>query len=263
MAKEAKAVVKQEAQVPAPAPQGPVEGSGISSDLIIPRLLLMQGLSAAVAERKAQQGDMIRSTTNEVIGGPDKPLDIVPLKLTPAWRVEEKIGGKFEFRRMEERTAANDSLPWEFQENGSDWRRVKVLNLFALLERDIKAFLAAMQAEDPDLGAGLLPVLISFRSTSFPAGKVVATYYAQVRDFQRYNPNAKSYAHKLQLSCKQDKNDKGSYYVFQVEGKPKRLDPTLIPEAERWFNQVNAMKEIKVDVADDEGGADLDEKSNF
>lgn len=244
--------------------QGFVEGSGIQSDLIIPRLLLMQGLSAAVADRKAQQGDMIRSTTNEALGDPESPLEVVPLKLTPAWRIEEKVGGKFEFRRMEERNAANDGMPWEFKDAGTDWRRVKVLNLFALLEDDIKNFLEEMDSDDPDLSAGLLPVLISFRSTSFPAGRVVATYYAQVRDFQRHNPNTKSYAYKLTLSCKQDKNDKGSYYVFQVDGKPKKLDPTLVGEAERWYGYVNAMKDIKVDTAGDEGvETTLDEKSNF
>lgn len=257
-------IAKQESQLPQVAPPADTaQQEVLNSDIIIPKLLLMQGLSEFVSERAKDpsgkaisQGDMVRSTTTEIVGDPDRSIDVIPLKMTTEWRLEEKIGGKFEYRGTEARTAANEDSPWEFKKNGADWKRTKVINLFALLPADITAYREELKkfadtGEMPDLNKTLMPVVISFRSTSFNAGKKVATFYAQLRDMMRVSPNVRPYNYTLELSCFQDKNDKGQYYVFEV-GKTKKLASELVEEAARWYGILNAMKEIRVDTSGEE-----------
>lgn len=261
-----KEIAKTEAQLPqTQAPQAQ-EQTILNSDIIIPKLLLMQGLSEFVSERKKTpeghpigQGDLVNSVTLDVVADPESSIQVIPLKMTNSWRLEEKVGGKMEYRGTEPRTANNEDAPWEFKKNGSDWKRTKVIDLFALLPEDIESYRAELKkaadsGEMPDLNKTLMPVVISFRSTSFNAGKKVATFYAQLRDMARINPNVRSYHYTLELSCYQDKNDKGSYYVFEV-GKTSKLAADLVEDAARWYGILNAMKEIRVDTSGEESAA--------
>ena len=185
---------KQEAAAPAPKSidiyQEQPRQEILSTDIVVPKLLLMQGLSKLVAEdRKFQSGDIVRSTTETKIGD-DKsaPIPFIPLKMTMSWREEEKIGQKFQFKKSLPRTAANEDLPWSFYKNpqgqefdkpgqlgATEHRRVKELSCFALLPSDIDAFDAEMKkaaesGEMPDLNKTVLPSGISFSSTYFNAG---------------------------------------------------------------------------------------------
>ncbi len=273
MAKAEKAVAVQETNkgLAVVDPLAPTQEI-MASDIIIPKLLLMQGLSEFVNERKAQQGDMVRSTTAEVVGGPEKPVDFIPLKMTSDWIIQEKQGQKFEYRGTIARNAGNETLPWTFYKtptgqevveptaNTIEWRRMKVLNVYALLPQDIQAYQDEMKkladtGEMPDLNKTLLPIVLSFRSTSFNAGKSVATFFAQLRDASRYNPSVKPYHYALTLECSADKNDKGSFYVFQVSGKTKKVDPKLVDEAARWYDTLSNLSSIKIDTTDEDEAA--------
>lgn len=242
----------------------------ISSDIVIPKLLLMQGLSEFVAEGRARQGEIVRSSTVQKVAGfmgpnePPKTVDFIPLKITTGWAEKEKIGQKFEFRKAFPRTPQNDTLPWSFWRNAqghdfdkpgqmgaTEWQRVKSIDVYALLPADVDAFeaemkLAVEKGEIPDLSKTILPVVISFRSTSFNAGKSVTTFFAQVAEMAQTVPTIRSYNYKLSLGCKADKNDKGSFFVFDV-GQPKPLDPKYRAQAEKWMNTLNTVKDIKVD----------------
>lgn len=258
-----KAVAKQESNVPAIHAPEP-EQSIISSDIVIPKLLLMQGLSDFVSEGKTQPGKIVRSSTIEAVAGPGTTVHFVPLKVTTGWAEKEKIGQKFEFRRAFPRTPHNDGLPRQFWRNpqgmdfdkpgmlgATEWARVKSIDVFALLPGDIDKFQAEMKAaaesgEIPDLSATVLPVVISFRSTSFNAGKAVTTFFAQVSEMAQTVPTLRSYNYMLPLTCKSEKNDKGTYFVFEV-GQAKPLDKKYRAQAEKWMHTLNAVKDIKID----------------
>lgn len=242
----------------------------LSSDIVIPKLLLMQGLSEFVAEGRARQGEIVRSSTVQKVAGqmepgqPFKTIDFIPLKVTTGWAEKEKIGQKFEFRRAFPRTPHNDTLPWNFWRNpqgqdfdkpgqlgATEWQRVKSIDVYALLPSDVDAFeaemkLAVEKGEIPDLSKTILPVVISFRSMSFNAGKSVTTFFAQVAEMAQTVPSIRSYNYKLTLGCKPDKNDKGSFFVFEV-GQPQKLDPKYRAQAEKWMTTLNSVKDIKVD----------------
>lgn len=251
------------------APPQPTQAI-LSSDIVIPKLLLMQGLSEFVSEGRARQGEIVRSSTVQKVAGqmdpgqPFKTIDFIPLKVTTGWAEKEKVGQKFEFRKAFPRTPQNDALPWSFWRNpqgqdfdkpgqlgATEWQRVKSIDVYALLPSDVDAFeaemkLAVEKGEIPDLSKTVLPVVISFRSTSFNAGKSVTTFFAQVAEMAQTVPSIRSYNYMLSLGCKADKNDKGSYFVFDV-GQAKKLDPKYRAQAEKWMNTLNTVKDIKVD----------------
>lgn len=255
------------------------ESQALASDTLVPRLLLMQGLSDFVADRKAMQGDMVRSTNIEKLGDDKNPIEFIPLSIQNTWIVKELVGEKFEFRKSVPRRAIvkpedvaeetkrdildkqADNSPWEFAHLGSKWKRVKAINVFALLPRDIAAFEAEIKkaqetGEIPDLDKTLMPVLISFQSTSFNAGKAVSTHFTKVAAMAQYG--AKAHAYALGLSCSQEKNDKGTYFVFGVNGS-RKLTKDELAHATKWAAIVNGGAELKVHQVEEDSGSGLGE----
>jgi hypothetical protein len=252
------AVAKQEAMTPALVADTPAE-TVLKSDVVLPKLLLTQALSEVVVDKEKspdgktlESGQIIRSTTKEIVGDSDKPVEIVPLTFTNQWMLQEMVGKQYEFRGYEPRTAKNEDLPWEFTDKGTQWRRVKVLTLFALLPADVTAEQANIERfkKDPsqgfDMDKVLLPVAISFRNTSFAAGRTVATHFAKAQQMAKFG--VKPYSGSLMLTCKQEKNDKGAYYVFGVE-PGKRVAPELYTKATEWASTLGSTA-VKVDDSD-------------
>ncbi len=288
--------VKQETQLPTlgSSPEVPQQ-EVLASDMVIPKLLLMQGLSDFVSDRakdpvtgqEIRQGDVVRSTTGQVLGGPDKPFPIIPLRYTSLWMHQERIPGKTkpEFRGYVPRDAGlhdpgkgeiektGENLPWEFKHLGAEWVRTKVIRLYALLPGDIDSFLSMIErvkesGEMPDLEHALLPVVIDFRNTSYAAGKDVASYFLKIREMAQYG--AQPYGYSMLLGCGKEENDKGVFYVYQA-GKTEKLAAKFITEAKRWYATLGHAN-IKVDerdAADDvpaakpQGEAGVSQQSKF
>ena len=238
----------------------------LSSDVILPRLLLCQGMSDAVKQRKAQMGDMIRSVDSYRLGTPDAPVEFIPLSIPKTtWVYERKLDGqnRFSFFKIAPRTPINENLPWQFyggmdgsemtegQTGAIPYKRVKCMSLYVLLPQDIEDFVIeqkkAEAGEMPDLSKALTPLLITFRSTSYNAGKEISTYYTQAAMF-RTNP---SY-YKLKLGCQMEAKGSDEFYVFKVD----RSKPTKIKDEHRqfvdyWSNLVSAGN-VKIDDTADE-----------
>lgn len=212
----------------------------LSGSIVIPRLLIMQGLSDLVTERKAVMGDMVRSQPVEVLGNPDKPVKFIPITFNNEWMLSEKVGNKFEFRGTEKMTAANENLPWEFVKDGVQWKRTKMVNVYVLLPSDIEAekveLEKAKNGEMPDPDKVLFPLLLSLRSTSFPAGKDIVTHFAKAKHF-----GVKGYVSTMELSCYQDKNDQGSFYVAKV-AKSGQTPKEYLSACESWYNILQTRK---------------------
>lgn len=241
--KQANAVATTEEKPTGLAVVGPQTDNAeeiLASNIIIPKILLMQGLSELVSDGKAVMGDMVRSTTGEKLGNAEKPVEIIPLTYNTTWVKQEKVGNAWEYRGQEPMTAANQDLPWQYEENGTQWKRTKSLNLYALLPSDVVAEKAEMEkaknGEMPDPDKALLPVMISFRSTSFNAGKVVNTHFAKARKF-----GLQGYVSTLKLKCYKEKNELGTFYVFDVETAGK-TPKDAFEVCEYWRNIVASGK---------------------
>lgn len=244
------------------ATQGVTAMTGlVPTDVVVPRLLLMQPTSDFVHDKKAQPGDIVRSTTVEKIGEPGKVIQFIPLSFPVAsWVIEVKPprGTKFEFQRIEPRNALNSNLPWSFKvdfdgkevpegtPNALEARRVQRLSLFALLPSDIEADIIekkkAKDGEFPDFTKSLMPVEISFRATSFKAGREVLTFFTQAADFGQ--PAWKAI---LNLTCTREENDQGVWYIYQVDrARPVPVKKEHLATVERWANLVTTTQ-VKVD----------------
>lgn len=244
----------------------------LQSNIVIPKVLLMQGLSDLVSERKAVQGDIVRSVTAEKLGDDKTPLEFIPLTFKDLWLVSEDQKGdgkKYEFRRYEDRTHANENAEWDYKENGTNWKRTKVLNVFALLPKDIDAQKEMMDAfektgEMPDVDKVLLPVMIQFKNTSFKAGKEVATLFAKAESIARkYNKPVPAYGTTMRLSCVPDKNDKGSFFVFKAE-KSGPTKTEYREDAANWYAQLLALgSNVKIDESDVDAAHEAAEPTNF
>lgn len=71
----------ESALVPAHIPQGQMKGleNMRPGDMVVPRLVLMQGLSPLVQADKAKLGDIVNSLTNEVLVGKDETDVFIPI----------------------------------------------------------------------------------------------------------------------------------------------------------------------------------------
>ncbi len=214
----------------------------VASDIPSPKLLLMQGVSLLVRERKAQTGDIIRSTTGEKVADPDRPLQLVPLKMENAWThyAVQPGGGQPQFRGQIYRGKLRDTTgrivssnvdldPWETfpspKGDGENWIRKKTLILYALLPSDVLAYNAEIAkavetGETPDITKTLRPVVLNFQATSFKnAGQKVADLFDRVQENNRRMKGLRTFVphqYLLSLICREEKKGANSWYVYDL-----------------------------------------------
>lgn len=220
-------------------PKGSWGSEGVDdADILIPRLLLMQGLSKQVSSGKAALGDILRSTSGEVLAAKTKSLDVIPLTTFKTWVLEEfvaapKGGGKWEFRGIVPMTGENKDAPLEWKESDKEWRRSRSLNFYVLLPEDIKKEVAARKAAakgdmiDPD--DALLPVLLSFRRSSYQAGRELATHFKKAEHFGV--PPASSV---FSLGSEVKTNDLGTFHIFKL-AKARKSTQEELTVARSWY----------------------------
>lgn len=245
----------------------------LSKDVILPQIYLMQDTSDFVKEKmkdptgkRLEAGNFIRSTDKMIVGSEEKPFEFIPLTYQNIWRIEEKSpGGRFEFRRYEPRTAKNEDLPWNYTENGTEWKRIKAMNLIALMPDQLDSFhkeIARAQAagEIPDINLMVTPVSIQIRSTSFAkAGKAVATHFAKAKSMAQYG--AKAHAFVMAMACTREKNEQGSFYVMQAH-QTRKATKVEMEEAERWYQTVSTQA-VKVHSDEEADGSSSADEEQF
>lgn len=187
-------VVTQEAALPvAQAHDSDFDGVEVESkDLVLAKVLLMQGISTAVAERKANIGDFLNSLTNEVIGvAGNKPLRILPFHVKKSYVVEKYNGSKYVYSHV---VPDNADLPREFELNGTKYRNMHQYEFFCMLE------------------GSSMPMVVNFRSTSHMAGKQLFNYMYLVQ--RAAKPQQPPFGNWIMLDGKSQKNDQGTFMVW-------------------------------------------------
>ena len=190
-----------------------------TKDLLIPRLMIMQGLSQNVMDGKAKMGDIVDSMTNEVLGGRDKPLEFLPFKVEKIFYVEEWKDGSWKFSAIEKVTQENVNTPNEVVRDGKKFKYTYTLNFFVLIE-----------------GKGL-PYLLAFKSTSMRAGKALFT---QMYVSNRALGKAPC-ANWMNLVVTQTKNDKGTYATIAAQPSKEASREDQL-KALDWFKTLEASK---------------------
>ena len=189
-----------------------------ASDMVIPKALLMQGLSEAVADGNAAIGDYLNSLTGEVIAKKGEELELIPFHMDKYWAISEKSGNKF--RRVEAATPANENLPWDFTDtDGVDCKRTMVRAFYCLKSDELDG----------------LPIIVSFSSTAAKIGKKLAT-----RMFIMNRQAGKvPCAYGIKLSASVVKGEKGTYATpdFTVGAE---VAPETIATCRDWMLSVKA-----------------------
>ena len=231
--------VKQESELIVATPR--VEDWGApeigSQDILIPKILVMQGLSQFVADGVAQIGDFRDSVSGALLGNLTTPIRFIPVHIDKTWVLSKKIGDRFKYQTMIPVTRDNESMDWEYtDEEGVLCRRDYTMTCYCLLPGDIESGLP-------------MPYTISFRRTSMRAGKKLFTQmYIRNRQAGQVPP-----AVIMELSAKREKNDQGTYMVLDV-APVKAASPLEINAAFDLYKTIQGGN-VRVDHSDLEAEA--------
>jgi hypothetical protein len=191
-----------------------------ASDIMIPKLMVMQGLSKLVIDGVAKFGDFVDSTTEEVIGNMKEPFDLIPFHMEKLWYISEKNGDDYEFSGIEAVTPHNENLPYEDILNGKAIKRQMVRNFYCMNPKDMS-----------------LPMIVSFKGMSTRAGKQLATLmYMKNRAEGKQPP-----AYHITLTGEKTSNDKGTFVTLKVTKGSATIMPEM-REVLKWYTTINSGK---------------------
>jgi len=221
-----------------------------AEDIVVPKLLLAQGLSVSVSEGKAKMGDITNSLTGVVIGGPAKDVAFIPITIKKYWKRFENVNGKNQYRGVEAFTRENASRPLKEElpsqmnpQQKSQWEFNLTLDVFGFTEDDVNDPIA-------------LPTAISFTRTSYKAGQQVNTLLASVEAAK-----LPYYTYMMSVSCAKKQNDKGIFYTFDVKPKMDGAKMAKTPteyygKIEQWSKILNDnSRNVVIDDSDEESSA--------
>lgn len=191
-----------------------------SSDIIIPKLMVMQGLSKLVIDGVAKFGDFVDSTTEEIIGNMKEPFELIPFYMEKLWYVSERVGDDWEFMQVEPVNKYNETLPYEDVLNGKSIKRQMVRNFYCLNPKDMS-----------------LPMVVSFKGMSTRTGKQLATQMYLKNVSEGKQPPA----YHILLSGEKTQNDKGTFVTLKVsKGGASSMDE--MRECVKWYTTINSGK---------------------
>jgi hypothetical protein len=211
-----------------------------SQDVIIPKILPMQGLSVAVTQRKAQIGQFRDSVNNNLIGDIDQPFHAIPFYMEKMWDILlQDASGQFKWTRsvpVVENPASpdyNDNWKWEAEENGVKRKNIRRFNFYLLLPSEVES------------GASI-PYVFSFKSTSIKEGKKLFTSM-YVRNMKAGLPPA---AYTIKIGGVMQTNEKGSFVIPNYTLDRRATDKELA-ECLSWIRTIKG-GQVRVDNSDED-----------
>jgi hypothetical protein len=203
-----------------------------SADILIPKILLMQPSSEAVADEKANLGDFINSVTLEKVGSIVQPFEFVPFWNTKVWDIVNKDDNNA-WMRTEEFLPGQDNMPWEFKdEEGTNCARIKRLNFFGFIPSKVEA-------------GEILPYILSFKSTSYREGTKILTQW-KLNMSKQMVPFCTSF----EIAGEKLKNEKAqTYCVSKVMVKNPAVSQEMIALCMKWYKDIKQTK-VKVQIDD-------------
>lgn len=223
----------------------------LGQDIVLAKILPMQGLSQLVTDGKAAMGEFRDSLSGAKLGSIAEPLEVLPFHVEKFWDVmEEDDEGDFKWARSEPlienpaQEGYNDNLPWSDTENGVPVKRVRRMNFYVMLPSEIAAGTS-------------VPYIFSFKSTSYREGKKLFT--------QMYMRNRKAKlpppAFLFKIGGVKQKNDKGVFIVPTIELSRRSTDAE-VAECFNWY-QLIKKGAVKVDDSDLATAAEPTEAESF
>lgn len=203
-------------------------------DMLIPRLLIMQGLSKYVAEERAQSGEIVNSVTAEVLGGKGKWLKFVPLTTYKTVRMYEIVDGKKKLSSEENWNATKHAnLQWDQVIDGKPFRAVECLYFYLFLEKDL---------ENP---SGL-PYLARYESTQKSQAKKLITHFMQM-DMMGVEP----YFGTLEITTQKTQNKEGQPFYIPDFKPSGTTDAKHAKKLSDWVDLITK-NQVQIDDSEDD-----------
>ncbi len=202
-----------------------------ATDLLLGKMLSMQGLSKLVSEGKATIGEIRDSVTGKLLCKKGESLEVILFKPFKTWVQFIKNGGKEQFDSVV--PFGTDNADWEREyvdEHKRIFVRYQCLNYFSLLTQEIK---------DGDYR----PRVLSLRSTAYKTGRKIETTRAFLKKMGLSLPFKT-----LNLCTTQQKNDKGTWFIPDVTEGRKSTEQEL-DAVKEWMSLIGASS-VKIDHSD-------------
>lgn len=217
----------------------------LSSDLKLPRIKLVQALSDAVNDPgvNARPGEIRDNFEQKLLGGLQKPFQVIPFYSTNTWVMNKEVNGKMEFGKVVPRLPGDErreyNFTWEKDDiaktkGGEPGNQIKTFNLFVLIKE----------------GNLQVPYLVSFGNYSF---KYAAEPYLKKTPLLR--TENKSPAHIVwNLSSRLvDENEKGKFYAFVLEPAKDEKGNDIknsMEEVAAAYSQYKFVSSMQVDMSE-------------
>lgn len=224
-----KEVSKKETSLPSTDLAAWGTGPDVSAkDLVVPKLILMQGTSDLVKKKKAQYGDLLDSIDKKILGSSDRAFEVIPYHVNKYYTIRNKNTPKKDFIRKDALTMDTDNLPYFDIEDGMEIIRERTYEIYCV------------QAGDQEG----LPLVIVLKASNEKTGKAVFTQMYIKNRNAKLSPAAVVF----EVSSREETRDDNSYMVYDM--KPTRRS-TKEEEASclTWFKMVS---QIKVDESEEE-----------
>ena len=202
-----------------------------ASDIIVPRIVLMQGQSPQVHDGKASPGDLFDNLNNEVLAKRGEKLEFIPLVSYKEW-LKNKWNQESQQWELCERfrfSAANAGLPREETINGENYRNDMCLKFIVVVLKRL---------ED-------LPYEVGFKRTSYYSGRKLSTHFQLCH--MKTQPVSKNI---FTLEAKAEEWEGKKFMIMDV-AKGRETNEQEKDVAEIW---TGTLRKNKVSVAGEDAG---------
>lgn len=211
-----------------------------AKEIVIPKILLAQMMSANVIEGQASFGEMRDSTDNQLFGDFDKPFEAVPFMVNRFWIEYSVITSKSGQRKREFSAIVpivTDSLNANYNDElplvDGDLERDRCVEIFVMIPEEIKT-----------MGDGALPYILSFRRTSLKSANKIITQMLIRNKAAGKSPAAVT----MEISSTKRENDLGVFGVMDAKGSRPSTDEE-VAACFKWHKVIRGAG-VKVDHSD-------------
>jgi len=238
-----------ETQVPATqqsngALAAPIEddlaGNLDSSDIQIPRLHLLQGLSKGVSDGDLKMGEILHTGDQSVVGGPKSPVTFIPFHVM-------KVNQKFNTDSQPEEYICTEDYanqPWD--EPGYVWEKRDGSKITCNVRNYKTIVVHGIIPSEDDMA---LPVSITFKSAAGKNAKAIVSHFATVQQFNNLKGTSKpAHGFAWELSSELIKGDNRSYAIWTMK-KSRKSSEEEIEECNSWAQALSGNTRKYADAA--------------
>lgn len=201
-----------------------------ASDLLLPKILVMQPTSKMVKDEKGKIGELRDSLSSKLIAAKEKPVEVILFQPFKTWVEFDKSSGSEKWLKTVPYTPENSSVAQEEVIDGKKIVRYKTQNYYALLPSEIEA-------------GEYIPKVVSLRSTGYMTAKKIESRRIFMKQFSKPLP-----FQVFTFTTTAKTNEKGSWYVIDPADARDATDKEL-SAVKNWSDLIKRSN-VKIDDSD-------------